>query len=61
MRERPDEGTMGYLAHESRARGSGLTSDPSLGPTSMSDDLHEIRLWFQPSKVGLDRSIPWTG
>jgi hypothetical protein len=62
MWERPDEGAIGYRDHEgSRAGGSGLTDDPSVGSSCMSDDLHESRLSIQPSKVGLDRSIPWTG
>jgi hypothetical protein len=44
-RERPDEGTMGYRDHEgSWMGGSGLTCDPSLGSSCMSDDLHESRL-----------------
>jgi hypothetical protein len=62
MWERPDEEAMGYRDQEgSTAGGSGLTNATSLGSSCMSDDLHESGLCFQPSKVGLDRSIPWTG
>jgi hypothetical protein len=57
MWERPDEGAIGYPDHEgSRAGGSGLTDDPSVGSSCMSDDLHESR-FEHPTKQGRPRPV----